>query len=136
MRHGSPAVQVPGLQIPPVRAEQENTGRAPCCLSLPKWARNALTDLAEGLASHHRPEWPPPSRHAGNTLTASAGGLGDSAAHGWCPGLEGCQSSSSSPLLPAESPPSQVSLRCHSFWLCSLSDPPSMFSFSVTNPGP
>ena len=68
------------------------------------WQRG-LTDLAEGLGSPRRPAWPPPSRHAGSTPPASGGGPGGSAARGWCPGREGCRSSSSPPLPPVRGLP-------------------------------
>lgn len=71
-------------------------------LQSPQGVRCALTDLAEGLDSHHRPVWPLLPRHVGSTPPASAGGLGGFAAHGWCPGRAGCRSSSFSPLLPVE----------------------------------
>lgn len=63
------------------------------------------SDLAEEPASRRTPAWPPPPRRAGSTPAASAGGPGDSAARGWCPGPGDCQSSSSPPPLPADALP-------------------------------
>ena len=85
---------------------QIELGRKPEAMLPALQFTSALTDLAEGPDAHHRPGWLPPPHHVGSTPPASVGGLGGSVAHGWCPGLEGCQFSSSSPLLPVESPSS------------------------------